>query len=86
VQDVLPRSITRIFGHHDKAEGEDKLVLVIAVVKESLHDFMCHRPSVALIELKHCSDLSLLLYRYPELSHELALLRTHKMCHKISVA
>jgi hypothetical protein len=39
-----------------------------------------------LIELKHCSDLSLLLYRYPELSHELALLRTHKMCHKISVA
>jgi hypothetical protein len=77
VEVFLRFSILLLFGHHDKAEGGDQLVLAITMVKESLHDLACHHPSVALIEPQHFSDLGLLLCRYPELPHELTLLLMH---------
>jgi hypothetical protein len=71
---------TRILGHHDKADGEGKLVPVRVVVEESLHDRTGHRLPVESIEPQHFSDSSLLARRYPKLPHELTLF-LFKMCH-----
>ena len=50
-------------GTTDKTERECELILVITMIKESVHHFECHFPSVALIEFKHGSDFGLLSRR-----------------------